>query len=201
MFEEKLVQILTAISDNDERRKAGLDFNKAYQERIDTIRTRLWTTLTWLAAAQGAALVLIVKEGGLRTGPGADLVLAQPVLIFLLSSFGGFLAYYMRQVVNDGVAHIRRNFRYSNIVIEVLVSGITARPVSQTRSIIAAEGSPMPAASPESVFGAMKLLAWCAIFIDGVLVVIGVLGFLEWLGCWDFPHIRIAAKTPAATTG
>jgi hypothetical protein len=72
-FKKKLIEMLDSM-EGDEQTKARLDLNKFYQQRIETIRTRLWTTLTWLAAVQGAALVLTIKEAGLRTGAGPDLV-------------------------------------------------------------------------------------------------------------------------------
>jgi hypothetical protein len=169
-FEKKLSDLLNSMT-GDEQTKARLDLNKFYQTRIETIRTRLWTTLTWLAAVQGAALVLTIKEAGLRTGPGPDLVLDQPILIFLLSGLAALLAYYMRQVVKGGVEHIQSNQKLSNIAV-----GLT------------------PQSTPESVFNVMRRLAGFAIAVECVLGLIGILGILDWAGV-DIPHIRIAAKT------
>jgi hypothetical protein len=167
--EKKLSDMLNSMQ-GDEQTKARLDLHKFFQTRIETVRTRLWTTLTWLAAVQGAALVLI-KEAGLRTGPGPDLVLDQPILIFLLSGLGALLAYYMRQVVKGGVEHIQSNQKFSNIAV-----GLT------------------PQSSAESVFNVMRRLAGIAIAVESVLGLIGILGILDWAGM-DIPHIRIAGKT------
>lgn len=177
-FEEKLICLLASIdTQQGEQVKVRLDANKFYQERIETIRTRLWTTLTWLAAVQGAALVLVIKEGGVSTESGPDLVLDQPILISLLSALAVLLAYYMQQVVKGGVQHIQSNQRLSSISV-----GLT------------------PNCYSESVFNVMHSLAVIAMFVESLLFLVGILGSLDWLGV-DIQHIRLEAKLPAASSG
>lgn len=176
-FEEKLKDLLASIGDHDERTRARLDLNNFFQERIETIRTRLWTALTWLAAVQGAALVLAIKQGGLQTEPGPKLLLDQPILIFLLGFLSALLAYYMRQVHHDGVKHIQSNQELSNIAVELT-----------------------PRSSSESVFDVMRTLANVALFIESVLTLVGILGILVWLGA-DIPLIQITPGTQAASDG
>jgi hypothetical protein len=166
-FEEKLQQILGSLH-GSEAAATSLQLYQFFQQRIETIRTRLWTTLAWLAAAQGAVLVLTIKTGGLRTRLGPDLVLDQPLLIVVLAGLGFLLAYYMRQVVGDGVGHIQSNQKLSNIVF----------------------GLP-PHCSRETVFAVMGRLADSALVIDGALMIIGILGVLDWLGL-DIPHVRLS---------
>jgi hypothetical protein len=84
----------------------------------------------------------------------------------------------MRRVVKDGVEHIQSNMKLSNIAV-----GLT------------------PQCSPESVFNVMRVLAAIAMFVEGVGVLIGILGIVDWAGVADIPHIRIAAKTQAASSG
>jgi len=173
-FEEKLKQILESLQDS-EGAKARLEQHNFYQERIETIRARLWTTLTWLAAAQGAVLVLIIKEAGLRTGPGAELVLGQPILIILLALLGCALGWFMLHVVNDGLKHIRSNQKLCDVAL-----GMAARKNSR-----------------EWAFAGMRMLALIAFFVDFVLIIIGILGAVE-LGGVDIPYVRLLAETQAA---
>jgi hypothetical protein len=140
---EKWKQILESLQDS-EGAKARLEQHNFYQERIETVRARLWTTLTWLAAAQGAVLVLIIKEGGLRTGTGPYLVLDQPILIILLAFLGCALGWYMLHVVNDGLKNIRNNQTLCDVAL-----GMAARKNSR-----------------EWAFAGMQTLACIAIFVD-----------------------------------
>src|SRR4029077_4269425 len=105
---------------------------------------------------------------------GPDLVLDQPILISLLGGLGFLLAYYMRQVVDGGIEHIQSNQRLSNVAV-----GLAAQ------------------SSPESVFAVMRTLACIALLVQGALMIIGILGTLDWLGV-DIPHIRLSAVTKTA---
>lgn len=169
-FEDKLSELLASLH-GDEQTKARLDMNKFFQERIETIRIRLWTTLTWLAAVQGAALPITIKEGGLRAGTGSELLLGQPILIILLSLLAAMLAYYMRRIADDGVEHIRSNQRLSSIAVGLV-----------------------PGCGTESVFNVMRRLATVSMLVDVAIALVGVLGLLDWLGL-DIPGLRIAPAT------
>src|SRR5262249_4835776 len=122
-LEQKLAAVLRASGDKCLER--GLELNRGYQARIETIRTRLWTTLTWLAAAQGAVLVLSMKESGLRAASGPELLIDQPMLLVLLPALAIYLACYMRNVAYDGVHHIRRNMQYSTFTLDYLVKQVS----------------------------------------------------------------------------
>jgi hypothetical protein len=83
----------------------------------------------------------------------------------------------MQQVVEGGVAHIQSNQKLSRISV-----GLQA------------------GCSSESVFNVMRYLANFSMFVEIVLVIISVFGILDWLVV-DVPYIRIAPKSPAASSG
>jgi hypothetical protein len=180
--DEKLAELIKCLGKNskDEIPKdqinAQLDLYKFFQERIESLRARLWTNLAWLAAVQGAALLFIVQEGGLRTGMKSQLLIDQPILVFLLSSLAFIIAYAMLQLIFSGEHHIESNFRKSNIALDPgykdKIAGI----------------------SPERLFLSMKILSWSAIFVELILMVISIWGVFVWLELCDIPFIKIEAK-------
>jgi len=97
----------------------ALDIYKFHQERIETIRTRLWTILAWLAAAQGVLLGFTVKELKVQFwAAGSDqITIEQPLLTVVLAPFGMFLASYMLRIVDDGSRHIESNWRRADIAL------------------------------------------------------------------------------------
>lgn len=146
-FEDKLKELIEGLK-NDKQTQVRLDLNKFYQERIETIRTRLWNSLTWLAAAQGAALVLVIEQGKLSTEPGPELAVGQPILVFALAVLGILLSEYMRRMVKDGIGHIQSNQCLSNIAV-----GLEAK------------------SSTQPVFDVMRTLATVALLAHIVLAI------------------------------
>jgi hypothetical protein len=149
-----------------------LDLYKFHQERVETIRRRLWTTLTWLAAAQGAALIFAVKEGEIRSGRSIGLI-GQPLLVIFVSLFGILLALYMLYVVKDGIKHIKSNWYWSDFAVG-LQSG--------AEHVVSNPAFP--------AFSVMKVLAYMALVVHAVIVFLTIVGGVGWLGL-DFSWLRL----------
>jgi hypothetical protein len=92
---------------------------KFYQKRVETIRSRLWTMLVWLAAAQGALLAFVVKEFKTKISgsPNDQITMDQPLLVLVLALFGIALSTYMMHVIDDGAGHIEVNWRRADIAL------------------------------------------------------------------------------------
>lgn len=95
----------------------ALDVYRFHQERAETIRSRLWTILAWLAAAQGAILAFTVKElsVGVRLSPGVQIAVGQPPLVLALALLGIALSRYMLAIIDDGSRHIESNWRRADL--------------------------------------------------------------------------------------
>jgi hypothetical protein len=159
------------------------DINKFYLTRSETIRTRLWTTLTWLAAVQGGALVFTVEKGGLRTAQEPIILLEQPIMITLLAALSCVFALYMAFVAGSGLKHIDRNFKRANQSLRML--------------------SCLPPKTPEFArndlaIRFMRAVAVVAFVIELLLVGIGLLGICEWLFGVDISWIQIPKLSGAA---
>src|SRR5688500_9818908 len=73
----------------------GAELYKFHQERTEKIRTRLWTTLTWLVGVQG--LILGLQQQQLSF---AGIDIKEPFPTFILAFVGIFLSIYMMLVVS-----------------------------------------------------------------------------------------------------
>jgi hypothetical protein len=103
----------------EKQAELSASLNQFYQDRIEKLRTRLWGTLTWLAAAQGAALLLTIKQGGLRAEPVRAFTMEEPLLVLLAACFGLILAFYMLAIIWNGQAHLARNFENSDFALNL----------------------------------------------------------------------------------
>jgi hypothetical protein len=155
-----------------------LDLYKFYQERVETIRTRLWTTLTWLAAAQGALLVLAFREGQIRPTTGPSLLIGQPILILVLGVLGMILARYTLNVVDDGTDHIQSNWHSSDFALGREPDGRTLCTAQWRKRFPA--------------FAVMKRLGQLALIPTTAMLFIAVAGTIDWL-VWDVPGIHVVA--------
>jgi hypothetical protein len=104
---------LLSSSDNSVR----LDLYKFHQDRVEKIRTRLWTTLAWMATLQGAILAFMFDKLNFRLAEGLLPTLEQPKVALVLSIFGVLFASYMLKIIDNGTAHIESNWRRSDIAI------------------------------------------------------------------------------------
>jgi hypothetical protein len=196
----------------DKRVELSCQLNQFYQERIETLRTRLWGTLTWLAAAQAAALSLAIKVGGLRTISGG-IAMQDPVVVVLLALFGIAFAIFMITVIRSGNEHLASNMRSSNFALNLpyimpYVGGTnsssagsgTTPPAEWSKAKSRAKCQVPDAEEPlkpvdiveEPTFKIMRKIAWSALVLEIVILVVGVLGVAEWL-CKDIPYISITA--------
>jgi hypothetical protein len=107
---------LMELADTPERRLGLYQF---YQTRIETIRTRLWTMLAWIAAADAGILAFISKElhANFAGIPSVGLTLEQPLPTLIIAGFGVVLSTYMLHVIDDGSGHIESNWRRSDLVL------------------------------------------------------------------------------------
>ena len=94
-----------------------LDLYKFHQDRVEKIRSRLWTTLAWMAALQGALLAFMFDKLNLRLGEGLLPRIEQPKMALILSIFGVLFASYTLKIIDNGTAHIESNWRRSDIAI------------------------------------------------------------------------------------
>jgi hypothetical protein len=188
LFEGKLEAMLLSL-DEPEQTKTRLGLNQFYQQRIETIRTRLWTTLAWLAVAIGAGLVLSVKEGGVRTsqleGGPVRLMIEQPLLVVMLSVLGAVLALYMRGVVLDGWEHLRSNRRNSNLAL-----GLPENPGEDAKKGCLARVWSL------TWLKWMGVLASLALLLEMALTAVGIIGTMVWLGWVGDRFIKIPPREP-----
>src|SRR5690348_113150 len=102
---EEIDNLLRALANSDSKGTNKVDLYKFHQERTEKIRTRLWTTLTWLVGVQGALL-------GLKEQPlvftGIDIKDRTVTIAF--GYILAFLAVYTILVVTDGTKHIESNW-------------------------------------------------------------------------------------------
>jgi hypothetical protein len=94
-----------------------IDLYKFHQDRAEKIRSRLWTTLAWMASLQGAILAFMFDKLNFRLAEGFSPTIEQPKMAFTLSVFGVLFAFYMLKIIDNGTAHIESNRRYSDIAI------------------------------------------------------------------------------------
>jgi hypothetical protein len=94
-----------------------LDLYKFHQDRVEKIRSRLWTTLAWIATLQGAILAFVFDKLNFRLGEGLLPTLEQPKMALVLSIFGVLFAFYMLKIIDNGTGHIEHNWRRSDIAI------------------------------------------------------------------------------------
>jgi len=116
----RLNEIIGGTPDGTFKPEWALDLYKFYQERVEVLRTRLWTMLVWLAAAQGVILAFIIKDLRTRSPAGAQLQLTidQPILAFVLAAFGIGLSTWMLHIIDDGSGHIENNWRRADIALK-----------------------------------------------------------------------------------
>ncbi len=103
----------------DCEKSEALSLYKYHHERVDTIRSRLWTMLTWLAAAQGGLLVFTFEKATIQCrGFGSSMIeIEQPIVVFLLGIFGLFLARYMLVIVREGAIFMETNSRCAALAL------------------------------------------------------------------------------------
>jgi hypothetical protein len=117
--EYKLSELINIMQDKLRDPEKALDMYKFYQGRVEALRLRLWTMLSWLAAAQAAILVLVVKEFHMRVGasPNVLFTIDQPLIVLVLAIFGIALSTYMMNIIDDGSGHIEVNWRRADIAL------------------------------------------------------------------------------------
>lgn len=104
---EDVKQKIDALRILDARRFEVWSF---FEHRADEIKSRLWTTATWLIALKGALLGFILSQNFVVfEGPGIKL--ANPLIVSLLSGLGVALVILTWTVVDDMASHIRLNWR------------------------------------------------------------------------------------------
>jgi hypothetical protein len=94
-----------------------LDLYKFHQDRVEKIRSRLWTTLAWMASLQGAILAFMFDKLNFVLAEGIFPTIEQPKMALVLSIFGILFASYMLKIIDNGTAHIESNWRRSDISI------------------------------------------------------------------------------------
>lgn len=95
-----------------------LDLYKFHQDRVEKIRSRLWTTLAWMAALQGALLSFMFEKLNLRLDQWLVPSIEQPKMALVLSIFGALFASYTLKIIDNGTTHIESNWRLSDIAIK-----------------------------------------------------------------------------------
>jgi hypothetical protein len=91
-----------------------LDIYKFHQDRVEKIRSRLWTILAWMAALQGALLAFMFDKLELAK---FWLTIQRPEMALVLSTFSILFSSYTLKIINTGTEHIESNWRLSDIAI------------------------------------------------------------------------------------
>jgi hypothetical protein len=155
-----------------------LDMYKFYQERVESLRSRIWTMLVWLSGAQAAILIFIIKE--LHTtfagSPTEIFRMEQPLLAFVLSVFGIALATYMMHVIDDGSGHIEANWRRADIVL-----GKTP-PHEVEQNVRRRRGN-------HPVCRVMAEVAGWARIIQIALALLAIVALVDKWGLYDVPYV------------
>lgn len=158
-----------------------------------------------MAAAQGAALLLIVKEGGLRTVKVLTIKMEEPTLVLLVAFFGFILAIYMLAIILDGHKHLHSNFENSDRALDLSppAPNSSADQLCEKRKKPPVGGK---LAGIKWIFGRpanmepslkiMRILALAAGALDLLLVIIGGVGVWQWATGKDVPYILIGSPAP-----
>jgi hypothetical protein len=161
------------------------EFYKFYQERVETLRTRLWTMLAWLSGVQGAIFVFIVKDLKTQFGAtsGSVFTLDQPVLALILAIFGMALSTWMLHLIDDGSGHIETNWRRADLVMGKAELHVVEQDRRRRRG-------------NHPVCRVMAEFAGWTRIADGALALLAVLVMIDAWSSFDIPLVGGPTRIP-----
>jgi hypothetical protein len=120
-YNDKLIKLIEGYKER------ALNTYQFCQNRIEAIRGRLWTTLSWLATVQGGIMAFVFDKCNIHpTIAGGILHIKMnketSVLALLLAIFGMLLSIYTIKIVNDGIKHMDENMERSDMALNMALN-------------------------------------------------------------------------------